>query len=257
MWKRLLGVSLFVGMIISLGAAAAWAQEATPVPEGLDLGLSRDFGYGGFGGDIEGTFSYRVDGPDALVRVEFLLDGEVIGEDTEPPFRLQFRTGTYALGQHTLSAVGYTSDGQTLQSVTLTRNFVDPGESTEFLKRMLLPLGVIIFLAVVLPAVISITSERRNPTPMGAPRKYGLSGGTICPNCGRPYSRHFWGLNVGAGKFDRCPHCGKWRMVRRHSLEALRAAEQAELEQEKGTVTPLSEEEKLRRQLEESRFDDV
>lgn len=257
MWKRLLWVSLLVSIMIGLGTAVAVAQEATSEPESLDLGLSRDFGYGGLGGDIEGTFSYRVDGPATLVRVEFLLDGEVMGEDTEPPFRLQFHTGTYALGQHTLSAVGYTSDGQALQSRTITRNFVDPGESTEFLKRMLLPLVIIIVIAVVIPAVIGITSERRNPTPLGAPRKYGLSGGTICPNCGRPYSRHFWGLNVGAGKFDRCPHCGKWRMVRRHSLEALRAAEQAELEQEKGTVTPLSEEEKLRRQLEESRFDDV
>ncbi|GAB4155331.1 MAG: hypothetical protein Fur0021_22590 [Candidatus Promineifilaceae bacterium] len=257
MRKRFLWASLLAIFIVSLGADRTAAQNATPGPVGLTLRLSRDFGYGGLGGDIEGTFSYRVDGPDALVRVEFLLDGEVIGEDTEPPFRLQFHTRTYPLGQHTLSAVGYTSDGQTLQSATLTRNFVDPGESTEFLKRMLLPLGIIIFLAVVLPAIISIASERRNPTPMGAPRKYGLSGGTICPNCGRPYSRHFWGLNVGAGKFDRCPHCGKWRMVRRYSLEALRAAEQAELKQEEATLTPLSEEEKLRRQLEESRFDDV
>ncbi len=257
MWKRLLGVSLLVSMIVALGTAVAAAQEATPATETFDLGLSRDFGYGGFGGDIEGTFSYRVDGPDTLVRVEFLLDGEVMGEDTEPPFRLQFHTGTYALGQHTLSAVGYTSDGQALQSRTITRNFVDPGESTEFLKRMLLPLAIIIVIAVVIPAVIGITSERRNPTPLGAPRKYGLSGGTICPNCGRPYSRHFWGLNLGASKFDRCPHCGKWRLVRRHSLEALRAAEQAEIEQSKATLPPLSEEEKLRRQLEDSRYDDV
>lgn len=257
MWKRLLGASLLVSMIVALGTSAVSAQEATPATETLDLGLSRDFGYGGFGGDIEGTFSYRVEGPETLMRVEFLLDGEVIGEDSEPPFRLQFRTGTYALGQHTLSAVGYTSDGQTLQSASLTRNFVDPGESTEFLKRMLIPLGVIIVLAVVLPAVIGIASERRNPTPMGAPRKYGLSGGTICPNCGRPYSRHFWGLNLGTSTFDRCPHCGKWRVVRRHSLEELRAAEQAELKQEQATLAPLSEEEKLRRQLEDSRFNDV
>lgn len=257
MWRRLLRLSLLVSFIISLGAAAALAQETTPEAEMLNLRLTRDFGYGGPGGDIEGTFSYRVDGPAGLVRVEFLLDGAVIGEDSEPPFRLQFNTRTYALGQHTLSAVGYTSDGQILRSAVLTRNFVDPGEASEFLKKLLLPLGAILVFALLVPAALTIASERRNPTPLGAPRKYGLSGGTICPNCSRPYSRHFWGLNTGTSKFDRCPHCGKWRVARRYTLEELRAAEQAEIEQSKATMPPMSTEEKLRRQLEESRFDDA
>jgi len=100
-------------------------------------------------------------------------------------------------------------------------------------------------------------NERKNPAPLGAPRSYGLSGGTICPNCGRPYSRHIWAPNVVIGKFDRCPHCGKWRVVQRLSTATLRAAEQAELEGSEPSLpeTPLSEEEKLRRLLDDSRFE--
>ena len=253
MWKRLLWTALCVTAWVLAGVHTAAAQQE----EGLKLRLSRDFGYGGFNGEIEGTFSYRVTGPDNLARVEFLLDGEVIGEAGESPFRFQFRTGTYTLGQHTLSAVGYTNDGQTLQSESITRTFVEPGAAGDFLAKFLTPLVIIVVLAVVIPVVVSIVSERRHPTPLGAPRKYGLAGGTICPDCGRPYSRHIWGLNVGAGKYDRCPHCGKWRLVRRRGLEELRAAEKAELAQEEATIAPLSPEEKLRRELEDSRIDDV
>lgn len=253
MWKRLPLVTLLTLVLVISGVTAAAAQDG----EALSFRLSRDFGYGGFGGEIQGTFSYRVDGPATLARVEFLLDGQVIGEDSESPFRFQFHTGTYALGQHSLSATGYTSDGQILQSETLVRNFVEAGAASDFLARFLVPIGALIAVAVLVPTIISIISERRNPTPLGAARKYGLAGGTICPNCDRPYSRHIWGLNVGAGKFDRCPHCGKWRVVRRRRPEDLRAAEQAELKQDEATLPPLSEEEKLRRQLDASRFDDA
>ncbi len=82
-----------------------WAQE-----EGLTLRLRRDFG-SAVGVQIRGTFSYHVTGPANLERVVFLLDGEPIGEDREPPFRLQFRTESYETGLRTLSAVGYTSRG--------------------------------------------------------------------------------------------------------------------------------------------------
>jgi len=70
---------------------------------------------------------------------------------------------------------------------------------------------------------------------------------------------HIWGLNMGLGKFDRCPHCGKWSVVRRVNPDLLAAsAEAAEraARQETAVSEPLSDEEKLRRQLDDSRFDD-
>ena len=88
------------------------------------------------------------------------------------------------------------------------------------------------------------------PIPPGQPRRYGLMGGAICPKCGRPFPRHWWGLNAGLGKFDRCDNCGRWSIVRAEPFDKLRAAEAAEIEH--AAVAPeLSPEEKLRRQLEE------
>ena len=72
----------------------ARAQE-TPAP--LDLRLTRDWGYGGTNGEIQGTFSLRVKGPADVVRVAFIVDGAVVNTDTEPPFRYQFNTGDRAV----------------------------------------------------------------------------------------------------------------------------------------------------------------
>jgi hypothetical protein len=56
-------------------------------------------------------------------------------------------------------------------------------------------------------------------------------------------------------KLERCPYCGKWAAVRRKSLDELRAAEREELKQAAGTLEfGLSEEEKLRRELENTRY---
>jgi hypothetical protein len=56
------------------------------------------------------------------------------------------------------------------------------------------------------------------------------------------------------GKLERCPYCNKWSIVPAASLAALKAAEAAELESAKPEVPELSPEEKLRRQIEESRY---
>jgi len=114
----------FVLLTILLTAVSALAQN-----DDLSLRLSRDFGYS-LGGRIQGKFSFRVTGPDDLERVVFLVDGEQVGEDTKPPFRLQFRTETFSLGSHTLSATGFTSDGRQLQSNQLHREFVSGNNST-------------------------------------------------------------------------------------------------------------------------------
>jgi len=61
------------------------------------------------------------------------------------------------------------------------------------------------------------------------------------------------------GKYDRCPYCGKWSLVRHASIETLRAAEAAELAEARGTVefSTETQEEELRKQLDDSRYRDL
>lgn len=227
----------------------------------LEMRLSRDFGYAA-GGDIQGNFSMRVSGPENLERVDYYLDGELIGESSESPsFRFRFSTDSFPLGVHTMSAIGYTTDGEVLESNEIRRNFISANEGTQAaIKIVGIILGLVIGVSLLSYAVTTLAGgKRKSSVEPGAARNYGPLGGTICPKCGRPFSRHVWGLNMVVGKFDRCPHCGNWSMTQRASLSELRAAELAELDQvDKETFKPiLDDEERLRKDLEDSRFNDL
>jgi hypothetical protein len=238
-----------------LAPAGAAAQESE-----LQLFVRRNFGYGG-GSQIQGSFRMEAEGPDDLVRVTFMLDEQVVGTDTEAPWRVDFVTDSYALGWHTLAAEGETAEGRTLRSSERRFEFVPAAAGWEAAQRMLTPLAAVlglVALVVVGMSILSAVNNRRNPVPLGAPRRYGVFGGAICPRCGRPFSRHWWGLNLVGGKLDRCDHCGKWSLVRAVPLEQLRAAEAAEKRRAGGGAAPPPEsaEEQLRRQLDESRYTD-
>jgi hypothetical protein len=58
------------------------------------------------------------------------------------------------------------------------------------------------------------------------------------------------------GKLQRCPHCGKWAIVRRASPPELEAAEARWSQESTGTIETQSEEERLRGMIDESRFED-
>ena len=62
--------------------------------------------------------------------------------------------------------------------------------------------------------------------------------------------------NLLAGKLERCPHCGKWAIVPRAAPQVLQEAEdrlrEGSLETE---TTSESEAEKLRRMLDESKYE--
>lgn len=250
---------LFVFCILLVGWAVPVAAQDEP---GLDLRLNRDFGYSSGAGQIQGTFSMRVSGPEDLQRVIFMVDGESIGEVTETPFRLQFRTGDFELGVHTMSAVGYTVDGRELHSAEVRREFVSAQAGWQAAFRIIIPVGVIILLITLVSALIPALTGRgkTSEVPLGAPRKYGVLGGTVCPKCGRPFSRHWWGINLLAGKLDRCPYCGKWSLTQAAHPSVLRAAEEAELAMaggDKDERPETGEEERLKRSLDESRFEDL
>ena len=228
--------------------------------EPLQIRLNRDWGYSSGTGKVQGTFSIRSSGPDDLSRVVFYLDDQILGEVSEPPYNLRFNTDDYPLGAHQIHAEGYTNTGAELSSNVIKIEFVTAGEGWQFVMNIILPIGVIILIAVGLSVGIPLITGKgkKEKLPPGAPRNYGYYGGAICPKCDRPFSRHIYGLNLGTHKFDRCPNCGKWSLVRRASKDELDAAEAAEIgAAQAGAFTPVvSEEDQLRQQLDESRYED-
>jgi hypothetical protein len=237
-------LTLTMGLLV---VSAALAQSDT-----LHLSLSRDWGYGGFGNDIQGLFSMKITGPANLIRVEFYINDTRIGEVTAAPFRIQFNTDDYALGQHTLYAIGYTSDGQELRSNDIPANFVPP----QSVGKLITPVLVVVVLAILGSALIPmlLSRGRLQTIQPGAERTYGVGGGGICTKCRRPFTLPLFGMNLGFSKLARCPYCGKWGVVRVQTLVKLREAEKAELEWGKAEAPDASEEDRLRKEMDDSKY---
>lgn len=233
-------VWLLLVLVISQ-AVAVQGQEANE--ELLSIRFRRNFGYG-LGSQMQGKFTIRVEGPQDVARVEFLLDGNVIGEDSEAPFSLAVDTADYPEGIHRFSAVGYKANGDQVGSETISRQFV----STSVVTIVVIAIVVL----VILFRIASYFLARRSGSKQAG---YGFLGGAVCSNCGRPFGIHWWSLRLGVGRFDRCPHCGKWKMVRRASPEALAAAEAMDRPGESTAQGGENDEEAFRRRLEESRYD--
>ena len=184
--------------------------------------LRRDFGYGG-GRDIRGTFTISLDGQEEQVEsVTFLMDGDSMIVVHEAPFKYQFHTDDYGFGEHFLSARVTLEDGRIEVTPALQYNFVSPEAEREQVVTILVTL--VIF--GVIQAIFLKDKTRHGKRPVEG-QNYGLLGGTICPKCGYPFSRHIWGLNLVVGKLDRCENCGKWVMTTRENPDALREAESA------------------------------
>jgi hypothetical protein len=68
-------------------------------------------------------------------------------------------------------------------------------------------------------------------------------------------------LNLLATRYDRCPHCGKWQGTSAATAEQLAAAEAFERElvggEQAGPEDEMDSAEKLRKQLDDSRFEDL
>lgn len=245
-------LSIFIAaLLLGVTIFYAYAQD-----DQISLSFSRDFGYAS-SGDIQGVFSFHVKGPDNLARVAFFIDDQKIGEDSEAPFSLQFSTDSYPLGEHTLSAIGYTSDGKELPSNQVHRQFVSADEGWKAAMGILVPvLGLVVAISLI-SIVGPMLMNRGKKTPLGAQRNYGFSGGAICPKCGRPFAMNIFKLNLLVGSLDRCPHCGKFSVVRHASMAELRAAEAAELDGNQPQIEGMSEEEKLKKELEGSKYQDI
>ena len=226
----------------------------------LQIRMKRNWGYSSGTGRIQGTFTISASGPEDLSRVIFHIDDQVLGDVSQPPFNFRFVTDDHPLGSHKISAVGTTTGGEELISNTVQVEFVTANQGWQAAGNIIVPLVVVILgavgLAIIVPFIFS--RGKKEQLAPGAPRSYGYYGGLICPKCSRPFSRHIYGLNLGLYKYDRCPYCGKWSLVKRASKEELEAAESAEITAaQEGVFQPqTSEEDGLRRDLEDSRFED-
>lgn len=240
--KRFALLLVLAQLLISVSPAVA--QDGS-----LTLRLTRDFGYAGFGSDIEGLFSVHADGPADLQRVEFYIDGELLAAVDAAPFRHQFTTKDHTPGQHTLSAIGFTAGGQQLRSNQITRTFLSAEDARGNAVQLIIPILVLLAVITLLSAVVPAMLGRGKPTP----GKYGLSGGAVCPKCTLPFPLRFFSLHVGRNNLERCPHCGKWSWVRRASKEDLAAAEARWL----GTAeqTTVAGRDRLQEQIDESRYE--
>ncbi len=248
-------INFLLTILLFAGSLSPQQQD-----EQLKISLKRNWGFSSGTGKIQGTFTIRTSGPDDLAQVVFYLDDQVLGEVNEPPFELRFVTDDYPLGPHQLVATGITSEDQELSSNVIQVEFVSADQGWQAAGDFIVPLVVVILGAVGLTILVLFifTRGKKESLPPGAPRNYGYYGGAICPKCSRPFSRHIYGLNLATHKFDRCPYCGKWSLVRRASKEELETAEAAEITAARNGVfsTDRSEEDELRQEIEDSRFED-
>lgn len=243
--------ALLAALLLLVSASPALAQEGMPE---LRIRLTRDFGYGGFDNRIEGRFSMRAGDADGFVRVDFYIDDELIGSRVEAPFNLQFHTENFDEGARTMYAIGVTSDGTEVRSNEYTRVFISGAEVGDSVRGMLIPLLGIVALATAISVFLPRLIWGRKGYKLG---DYGALGGAVCKRCAKPFKRHVWAPNMVTGKLERCPHCGKWQIARRATPPELEAAEallKAEAGEGGGAAKTESEEDKLRRQIDESRF---
>jgi len=241
--------------------AAAWPALAQTAA--LTLSVSKTFGFNN-GSQIQGNFRLTASGPANLASVTFTLDGQPLGQVSTPPFTFELNTDNFAPGWHTVGASGRTADGQTLNAADRRYEFLSAAAAQAATMGIIVPVLAVVGVALVVGLGLQLLvvlrgGKNRSALPLGAHRDYGLVGGAICPKCQRPFAMHWWGLNaLPSQKYDRCDHCGKWSLVRRASPAQLAQAEAAELQYAQPTAPQLelSPEEKLRRDLDASRFDE-
>jgi len=234
-------------MILCLLPVSAVAQS-----EELDLRLTRDFGYGA-GGQIQGKFSLRVDGPADIVRVDFIIDGEVLNTITEAPFRYRFNTDDFPPGVHTMTAVGYLADGTAVNGQEFVRQFLSADEAKSSTMKIVVPILIIVGVMTLVGTLGPVLMMRGKEF---KPGNYGAAGGAVCPRCTFPYSRSVIAPNLLVGKLQRCPHCGKWAIVARASQQSLDEAEKRWYKEGTSSVETPSEDEKMQQLLDDSRYED-
>jgi hypothetical protein len=249
---------LLVVLVLSVTFTMVAADSAD-----FSINLRRDFGYGGMGNQIQGRFSILVPDDIDFQEVIFFMDDTEMGRLTDAPFRFQFSTDDYPPGDHEYWAKGILADGSELTSNRISAFVLSKEEANSSLGTILWIIFGGIGVAVALSFVVSAAVSRKvkqgeyfdeNLLPKG----FHVHGGTICKKCGKPYAYKMFSGNFITHKFDRCPHCGKWTFSRPMSRALMIAAAEEMRGVERNVkaegIEVMSEEEKLRKQLDESKY---
>jgi len=237
-----------IGAVILIPVTAFAAQDETR----LQLGLTRNFGYGGLG-KIQGNFTLKISNPPAgLSEVRFFIDGDLLETVNAVPFNSKFHTSAFGEGEREMYAEGTLTDGTTLESNHISKVFLSSdqawGETQNLIGPILIGTAVLTLLGVGVPL---LASKNKNFV-LG---KYSPAGGVVCPRCELPFSRSMFSPNLVVGKMVRCPHCGKTSILPRSSSSRLREAEERYTRKDEPGVIRSGKED-LQKQLEESRFED-
>jgi DNA-directed RNA polymerase subunit RPC12/RpoP len=244
-------------LLIGLLLAGFTLTQETP----YRININKDFGFSS-GSRIRGTFTLTIIGElEPVTSVTFLFDGQVMTKVLQKPYQFQFKTQDYSTGSHEITAEVETRNGSTITTPARSFKFVSAEEESAEMQRIVLPLfgGIILLVAVIFGVQWLIFRERPLMSlPYGTSRHYGIFGGTICPKCRRPFSIHWWGLNLGFHKYDRCDYCGHWSIVKRRSGEELAAAEAAEIVEarKQSTAWPIEFERDENDRLDKTRYTD-
>ncbi len=251
--------SILFGFLFLALAAPVFAQDAE-----FRVHAQREFGYQK-GGEVRGNFALTVTGsPETIQSVTYLLDGQQMATVSAAPFKYSFRTYDYPDGVHQLSAVVTTKDNRQVTTPAVSINFLSSQQESESMKNIIIPLVGGLLLVILVAAggqyLVTRRSGHEHLAP-GAERHYGLKGGAICPRGGRACAIHFWSLNLLTSYFDRCDYCGRWGIVRARSRAELDAAVQAEAAAAQASESSLpgvqaaeTEEERLRKMMDESKY---
>lgn len=237
-----------MAILLLLLPTGALAQQSQP---GLQLGLIRNFGYGGLG-KIQGRFTLRINEPPPLLEtVEFYFDDKLISASQGSPYEFKFHTSNFQDGEHVFSAVGYLKDGTRVESSRITKVFLSSEQAWTDTQGLLVPLLLFTGILTVLGIAVPVLASRKKEFVLG---KYSPAGGVVCPRCELPFSRSVLGPNLLVGKLVRCPHCKKISLRPRASLSQLQEAENKFRNNQPGMVTHTDQD--YRKLLDESRYED-
>ncbi|MGI6259649.1 MAG: Ig-like domain-containing protein [Anaerolineaceae bacterium] len=244
MRKRTLIIFLILFIFLALFTQCVSAQTEEPQ---WQLRLRRDWGYG-MGSDIQGQLTLSLQGDTSQVeQVTFYFNDVKVFEQHEAPFRFSFNTDQFPAGINTMRADVLTRDGKLHTTLPLSYNFLSSKEAN---KNTGLLVGGIIGVALLITALsFVITSHGQGKDG----KTGGMFGLAICKECGQTFPRSLFSMNVVVGKYERCPHCGKWQVTVPASEAEIAEANRAS--QPKSVPIPESSHE--RDELEESRFIDL
>ena len=201
----------WIGLLLVLALVFVFSEAQAQTESPLVLRLTRNFGYGS-GSDIQGNMTLYLNGDMSSVeRVVYYMDDEIMAEVTQEPFKLPFSTDDYEPGMHKMRAEVSRTDGKITPAGPIVYNFLSASESGEKTTSILI---AVIGISLAAAGLSWFISSRQKG---GAVATGGIHGLAVCNRCGKAFPRSFFGMNMVVGKFERCPHCGKWQLTRRAS----------------------------------------